>query len=165
MGLMPDNIISINIHGCNAGDQNSFETLIKEKLNEILMSLQTLSKEVGELRTQVTDLKAAIDTEQQQVGEAVDRLNATIATLQDQIANGATPAQLEAVAAEIIAVRNDLTAAKEDLASTIPDAPQGGGGNGETPGGDIGTPGGQTGEGNEPPTGSEGNPTQPGTGL
>lgn len=154
MGLLPNTHITINSCHCQGNQNSSFETLILEHLKEILMSLQTLSKEVGELRTQVTDLKAAIDTEQQQVADAVGRLNTTIATLQEQIANGATPQQLQAVADEIVAVRNDLAAAKEDLASTIADEPTDPGTGTETPG-----------EGNEPPTGSPSTGTEPDTGA
>lgn len=153
MGLMPDIINSINVYGCLGGGTTiSFETL-NTKLDLIMASLQQLSAEVGGLRTEVTGLRAdvgtlqtAIDTHQEKVNAALTRLDATVQQLRDQIANGATPEQLQGITDEVIAIRSDiaaskdaLTAANNDLQSTpIPE------------------------ETTNPGTGGEGTPVEPG---
>jgi ABC-type transporter Mla subunit MlaD len=142
---------NVNINLCPPGAHEGFETLNK-KIDQLIMSLQTLAKEVTDLRAQVTDLQTTIDTEQDQIRTTIDTLNTnivalngTIQQLQDQLANGATPEQLDALQADIIDVRNNLTTAKEDLAGTIPDAPQ-------EPGNGEGTNGGETTGGQTPTT-------------
>ena len=72
---------------------------------------------IEQLNEKADVLQATVDTFQAKTIAAVQSLQETIADLQNQIANGATPEQLQAVA-------DKLEATKADLESTpLPEAP------------------------------------------
>lgn len=120
-------------NSCTEQEEISFQTL-NTKLNNIMISLEQLSEEVGGLRQQVTGLQTAIDTEQEQVTNAINGLNTTIQQLQEQLANGATPEQLQTIFDQVVEVRNTLQTAQTDLSGTIADQqPEPGNGDANTP--------------------------------
>ena len=84
-------------------------TQINNKLERIMATLE-------EVTAKITALQTALDNEQAQIQAAIDGLTGQIAALNDQIANGATPEQLQVIA-------DSLTAITTDLEGTIPDAP------------------------------------------
>lgn len=115
--------------------------LIKKQNQTIMSQLDDLKAKVSELDTKATTLQQTVDAEQEQIqallttnAEVVTGLNQQIATLQDQIANGATPEQLQEVATSLTAISEKIDAASADVASTVADEPTGGGetGGGET---------------------------------
>ena len=69
-----------------------------------------------EVTGKITALQTALDNEQAQIQAAIDGLTAQVAALNEQIANGATPDQLQAIS-------DSLTAITGDLENTIADAP------------------------------------------
>ena len=69
--------------------------------------LKKIMAKIDEVLQAVSDLQAQVNTTQ-------DAITAAIAALNDQIANGATPAQLQAVI-------DGLTAVKTDVAGTALD--------------------------------------------
>lgn len=79
-----------------------------------------------ELETKADELQTALDAEQQQVADliaqkdaAIAGLNETIANLEQQVADGGTPEQRQAVL-------DKLNAIKADLEATVPPAGEGG---------------------------------------
>lgn len=70
---------------------------------------------IQELTAQVLQLKADLDTEQEQIAAALEALNQAIADLQALVVNGGTEAERQALADALTAISNDLKA-------TIPDA-------------------------------------------
>jgi prefoldin subunit 5 len=82
-----------------------------KKLDLIIKKLNIMAGELTALQQTVTDLKVSIDTKQAAIEAAITAFNQTIADLTAQLANGATPAQLQAVI-------DDLNIAKADLEST-----------------------------------------------
>lgn len=95
----------------NSNDSAILQQLTKfnNKLNRLMANFQVLSDTVDAL-------KASLTTEKQQVLDALGGLNNTITSLEAQLTEGATPAQIE----ELI---GRLNAIKTDLEGTIPDAP------------------------------------------
>lgn len=122
MGLMPDIINSINIYGCNGSTEISFETL-NTKLDLIMASLQQLSAKVGELNTKVDALQATVDTEQQQISDAIAAQTTLIEQLRQQLTDGGTEAERQAVLDLAETVLGKLNTAQSDIQSTIADTP------------------------------------------
>ena len=81
----------------------------------IILKLNTIMANIQELKAQVAQLQADLDTEQQQVADALAALNQAIAELQAMVADGGTPQERQELA-------DALTAISEDLKGTIPDA-------------------------------------------
>lgn len=82
-------------------------TSSNQKLDLIMANIQ-------ELRAQVAQLQADLDSEQQQVAEAIAALEQAIIDLQAMVADGGTPEERQALS-------DALTAISEDLKGTIPD--------------------------------------------
>lgn len=82
-----------------------------EKLDLIIHKLSKMADELTTLQTLVTDLQTSIDTKQAAIAAAIAAFEQTIADLQAQLGQGATPAQLQAII-------DSVTAAKTDLEST-----------------------------------------------
>jgi chromosome segregation ATPase len=114
-------IFILNTGNCHHGNDDLIQ-LFKTKFDQIMASLQQISAEAAQLRTQVSEMQTAIDTEQQQVTDAIDKLNTSISQLQQQITDGGTAEERQAVLDNLIATRDALASAKTDLVSTIPDA-------------------------------------------
>lgn len=96
-------LITIHIHG-----QISEET--NQKFTLIMATIQ-------ELQTKITSLQEAVDSEQQEVANALAKLEAEVAQLKEVIATGATPEQLQEVA-------NNLDTIIADVKTTIPNLPE-----------------------------------------
>lgn len=122
---MSNACITINTGNCPQGNDELIQ-LINQKFDQIMASIQQLSAEVGQLRTQVDNFQAAIDTEQHQVTDAINALNASIQQLQQQITDGGTAEERQAVLDQLVGIKDSLTSAQEDLSSTIPDTNTGG---------------------------------------
>jgi hypothetical protein len=60
------------------------------------------------LSAKVDALQVALDVEQAQIAAAIDGLSATIADLQAQLADGATPEAVQAIIDKVEAVKADL---------------------------------------------------------
>jgi predicted RNase H-like nuclease (RuvC/YqgF family) len=97
--------------------------IIQKQNQSIMATITELTQKVDALQTQVTDLTDAVNTEQQQITDAINALNATIAELQANIANGGTQEERQALADKLTQISTDLQTAKDDLASTIADTP------------------------------------------
>lgn len=113
-----DDII-INIYTGSSDNTHS----LTQKIDLLMASFQELSAKVGELTTQVTNLQAAIDAEQQEITDALNALNATIQQLQQQIADGGTVEQRQELLDRLISIQTNLTAAQTDLSSTVGGTP------------------------------------------
>src|ERR1044072_5626269 len=127
--------ISINVEPSSSAGDGQILSALNTIINNqtiIMAAIDDLKTQVGSLQTQVTDLQTALDNEQAQIQQLLDTnagvvndLNAQIATLQQQLANGATPEQIADVAAQLTSISNSLATTRTDLESTVPD--------GETP--------------------------------
>ena len=69
-----------------------------------------------EISQKADELQTALDTEQEQIKKVIDDLNAVVADLQGQVAEGGTPEERQAVL-------DKLNASIADLQATIADAP------------------------------------------
>ncbi len=112
---------------------NTSDNEISKQLSLILKNQTKIMATIDELKTKVTDLDAKVDSLQSQVdaeqadiaallatnATVVSDLNAQIAALQEQIANGATPEQLQEVADGLTAIAAKVDAASADVSSTI----------------------------------------------
>lgn len=97
--------------------------LIQKQNSEIMKKMDELILQAEALQTQVTDLTDAVNTEQQQVADAIAALNLQITELQAMITDGGTTEQRQALADKLTQISTDLQTAKDDLASTIADTP------------------------------------------
>ena len=99
--------INVNVT-VNVGEFTSNQfTTINSKLDRIMATFEEISAKVDALQ-------ASLDNEQAQIAAAIEGLNQSIVELQNQIANGATPEQLQVLA-------NKLDDIKTDLEGTIAD--------------------------------------------
>lgn len=102
--------------------------LILNNQTLIMSAIDDLKQQVTDLQTQVSDFQTALDNEQAQVAavlennaQVVTNLNNTIADLNAQIANGATPEQLQELATGLTAIKESINTARVDLEGTITD--------------------------------------------
>jgi len=103
-------------------------TELKNNQIKIMSAIDDLKTQVTNLQTQVNDLQTALDNEQAQIQQLLDTnaqvvtdLNTQISNLKDQIANGATPEQLQDIATGLSAISDSLATTKTDLEGTVPD--------------------------------------------
>lgn len=71
------------------------------KLDEIMANVQDLQQKVADLQTD-------LDAKQQAIADAIAALEKTIADLQAQLANGATPEQMQTLSDQLDAIKTDL---------------------------------------------------------
>lgn len=71
------------------------------KIHKIMPTLQ-------ELINQVDDLQVALDNEQNEIAEAIGKLSATIAELQELVEEGGTKEQRQLLADKLVALKQDL---------------------------------------------------------
>lgn len=116
----------IEVHVKNIGSHEGGQII--NLLNNVMNELQTLTAKVNELNTKVVEMQSTIDSEQAQVAALIAQRDAAIATLTEQkaaleemLANGANPAQLQSLSDSIDGTIAGLNAAKEDIASTVAD--------------------------------------------
>lgn len=92
-----------------------------------MSTLTDLEAKVDAQTTQIAELQTSLDTEQQQIADAIGALNTTIATntqtiadLQQQLADlGASQEVIDRVTAKLTANNDAITAVKTDLEGTI----------------------------------------------
>ncbi len=101
--------IHIHVH-------NQSDAFILDKLNQILTLNNQLVMNIADLTAKVDALQASLDTEQQQIADAIAALNQSIIDLQAMVADGGTAEERQALA-------DKLDAIKSDLEGTIADAP------------------------------------------
>lgn len=106
-------------------------TTILNNQTTIMALIDDLKAKQVELETKIDGLQTSLDTEQAQIAalletnaQVVTDLNTQIATLQAQIAAGATPEQLQEVINGFTAISEKLTTTQSDLEGTVGDAPQ-----------------------------------------
>lgn len=94
----------INIH--ISGDYAELE----KKLNKIISFNKHIMASIAQLTEKVDALQLALDTEQQEIQDAITALNTTIQELRDQIANndGGTVEERQALADKLDAIKSDL---------------------------------------------------------
>lgn len=121
--------ISINVEPGNTGSNDEKVLTAILNLQSIIMAaIDDLKTQVTNLQTQVTDLQSALDAEQTQIQGLLDTnaavvtgLNAQIATLQEQLANGATAEQIAEIASSLTAISGNIATTKADLEGTVQD--------------------------------------------
>lgn len=97
---------------------------IIQKQNQLIMaSITELTQKVDTLETKVDGLTQAIDTEQQEIADAINDLKQTNAELQLIIAEGGTAEQRQALSDKLTNITTKLETAQTDLASTISTEP------------------------------------------
>jgi len=79
-------------------------------LSDINKKLDKIMANVQELTDLVDALQASVDTLQETITTTITGLDATIADLTDQLANGATPAQVQVLVEKLTATKADLEA-------------------------------------------------------
>ncbi len=99
---------------------------IKQQNSKIMALIDDLNGQIAELSTKADALQATVDSEQADIkalldtnAQVVTDLNTEIASLKEQLANGATPEQLQASIDGITAVAAKIQAASDDVASTV----------------------------------------------
>lgn len=114
-------LINITVHNyCTEDGENEIE-ILKTKIEQLMATYEQLKQELEGLNQKVSEFKTAVDAEQEQVSNELARLNTLIQQLEDQIANGATPEQLEGLLTTARDIRDGLQASQDDLKNTIPD--------------------------------------------
>lgn len=93
--------------------------VIDEETKKAILGIAKTQKKIMATLQEVTDaletLQATTDNVQALVGQKITELEAVIADLETQIANGATSADLQALL-------DKVTSIKDDLATTLPNA-------------------------------------------
>ena len=91
-----------------------------------MTALEQLQQDVTDLNGKIDAMQIVIDQEQADIAallannaQVVTDLNAQIAALNEQIANGATPAQLTAISTELATIAAKVDAASTDVAGTV----------------------------------------------
>lgn len=76
-------------------------TIINQKLDQIMANIQQLNAKVDELQT-------ALDAEQEEVRLAIEALNQSIADLQAMVTEGGTAEERQALADKLESIKSDL---------------------------------------------------------
>lgn len=108
----------INIH--ISGDYADLE----KKLDKIISFNKHIMATLTQLTEKVEALQTALDTEQQEIQDAIAALNTTIQELRDQIANndGGTVEQRQALADKLDSIKTDLEGTVNNNPPTEPEA-------------------------------------------
>jgi phage shock protein A len=113
------------LDGVPGGNENILNQILQNTIT-IMALIDDLKAKVTTLETQVTELQASVDAEQTQIAEllatnaqVVTDLNAQIAVLNEQIANGATPEQLQEVSNSLTTISDSINTTKTDLEGTV----------------------------------------------
>lgn len=123
-------MFTINVHNHVDTAQILNELNIIKLQNQTIMArIDELNQQVTDLQSQVTALQTSVDAEQEAINQLLQQnaavvtdLNNQIATLQAQIAEGATPDQLNALASNLTAISESIATTKADIEGTVTDA-------------------------------------------
>lgn len=88
---------------------------IIQKLTKMGENLDQLNQKVTELEGKVDTLQTAIDADQASDAQVVAALKDEIATLQGQLANGATPEELAALSSRLQGIAAKVEASTSDV--------------------------------------------------
>jgi chromosome segregation ATPase len=126
---MENSPIKIEYHYHNHVDTAeilSLLNIIKLQNHKLMALIDDLKTQVADLKHQTTDLQASVDAEQAQIqalldsnAQVVTDLNTQIATLQAQVAAGATPEQLQVVIDGLTSVKDSISTTKADIEGTV----------------------------------------------
>lgn len=124
-------MFTINVHNHVDTAQILNELNIIKLQNQTIMArIDELNQQVTDLQSQVTALQASVDAEQEAINQLLQQnaavvtdLNNQIATLQAQIAEGATPDQLNTLASNLTAISESIATTKADIEGTVTDTP------------------------------------------
>jgi uncharacterized coiled-coil protein SlyX len=75
---------------------------------EVTLKLNIIMSKIEELSQKVDELQVVVDSKQEQVALAISALEATIASLNALLSEGATPEQLQAVIEKVEVVKADV---------------------------------------------------------
>lgn len=91
-----------------------------------MANLQQLKDQVADLQSQVVDLQTSVDLEQAQIqalletnAAVVQDLNEQIDALEAQLADSASPEQIQEVIDSLVAVRDSIATTKADIEATV----------------------------------------------
>lgn len=90
---------------------------MKEEFKQINLKLKTIMATIQELSAKVDQLQEALDTEQEQIAEAIATLQTAVDELQALVVAGGTEAERQALS-------DKLDGVIADLESTIADEPE-----------------------------------------
>ncbi len=82
-----------------------------EKLN---LKTDNIMATIAQLTEKVDNLQVALDAEQEQIREAIENLNAAIASLEAMLADGGTPEQRQELADKLDTIKSDLESTVSD---------------------------------------------------
>jgi hypothetical protein len=101
-------------------------SIINNQNSKIMALIDDLTAQVADLSTKTDLLQTTLDAEQLAIAEllatnaqVVTDPNAHIVALNEQISNGATPEQLQAIVDGLTTISAKVDAASEDVASTV----------------------------------------------
>jgi chromosome segregation ATPase len=129
---MFDTIYNFDIQLCLGGSEDTIEEFTKlilnnnQKLTHIMAKIDELKQQVTDLNEQLNDLQETVDMEQAQIealletnASVVTELNNQIAALQAQLADSATPEQLQEVITSLEEMKDEIATTRADIEATV----------------------------------------------
>lgn len=117
--------ICIEVDSVPGENENILNKILQNQIT-IMAAIDELKEKVTGLETQVTDLQTTVNAEQEAIAallasnaQVVTDLNTQIATLQAQVAAGASPEQIQEVINGIATISSNITTTKEDIEGTV----------------------------------------------
>lgn len=82
--------------------------LLGERLERILHNTECIMADIQSLQNKVDELQAAVDADQAADAQVVADLQAEVDRLKGELANGATPEQIQAIVDRLETIKNDV---------------------------------------------------------